>query len=125
MSVDGTIDGPFGPVDTYTIGKVVENSQGGKQSASPHFFRGLPVKALMWIARVLKYGAETYEPDPFGDVSTRNWHKITSDEHLEHLIEHVVKYLDGDQTEDHIGHIGTRALFFVHMADVEGKRPNG
>lgn len=97
----------------------VENEQGGKQSGSPHFFRGLPTKALMRVARVLKHGAEEYESDPFGDVSVRNWHKISSREHLEHLLAHIIMEIDGNTSEDHPGHIATRALFYLHMHILE------
>lgn len=100
----------------------VTNERGGRQSALGVFLRGLPPKALMRIGRVLKEGAEKYESDPFGDITDRNWHKISADEHLEHLLVHVVKHLDGDTSEDHVGHISTRALFFVHMTEVEGAR---
>src|SRR5688500_2159631 len=73
-------------------GPVEENERGGRQSSSPYFFRGLPPLAIRRIARVLKLGAAGdgtpehpgYEADPFGDVRARNWHKISSDEHLEH-----------------------------------------
>lgn len=98
-----------------TANGTVTNERGGKQSASEYFLRGLPPLAILRVGRILKQGAETYEDDPFGDISVRNWHRITSDEHLEHLLEHVVKFLSGDQSEDHAGHIATRALFFLHQ----------
>lgn len=100
-------------------GRIVTNERGGKQSASPYFLRGLPPLALLRIGRVLKEGAEEYEADPFGDVTRRNWHRISSDEHLEHLMAHVVAYLHGDITEDHAGHIATRSLFFLRQYLVE------
>lgn len=93
----------------------VTNGRGGRQSDSPYFLRGLPPLALMRVARILKTGAVTYELDPFGDLTRRNWHLISSDEHLEHLMAHIVAYLLGDATEDHPGHIATRALFFLHQ----------
>lgn len=94
-------------------------SAGGRQSASPYLFRGLPPKALKRVARILKEGAAKYEADPFGDVTKRNWHKITSDSHLEHMLAHVVLLLEGDESEDHRGHIATRALFYLHQWLVE------
>lgn len=100
-------------------GPVIENAQGGRQSASPYLFRGLPPKALRRIARVLKKGAHEYEPDPEGDVTTRNWHKISSAEHLEHLILHLVGILEGDESDDHPGHLATRAMFYLHQHLVE------
>jgi hypothetical protein len=107
-------------IDRSLDGPVEENERGAKQSSSPYLFRGLPPKALRRVARVLKEGAETYEADPFGDVTVRNWHKIPSDSHLEHLEAHWVAYLDGvgDRAEQ-LASVATRALFALHMYFVE------
>jgi len=69
---------------------------------------------------VLKEGAggtpekAGYEADPFGNIRVRNWHKITSDEHLEHLLAHAVAYLEAP-SPTHASHLATRALFFLHQ----------
>lgn len=102
-----------------SVNGIATNERGGKQASTEYFLRGLPPLALLRIGRVLKAGAEQYEDDPFGDVSVRNWHKITADEHLEHLLTHIVHYLSGDLNEDHAGHIATRALFFLHQLITE------
>jgi hypothetical protein len=96
-------------------GPVVANDQGGKQSDSPYFLRGLPPLAVLRIARILKDGAGKYEADPFGDVTRRNWHLISSADHLEHVLMHAVALLSGDESADHAGHLATRALFFLHQ----------
>lgn len=100
-------------------GPVVENATGGKQSDSPFLLRGLPTRALFAVARILKVGAVKYEPDPFGDMTRRNWHKISSDEHLEHVLMHALAYVQGDRTAEHAEHMTTRALFFMHQLEVE------
>lgn len=105
-------------------GAVVTNENGAKQSGSPYFLRGLPPLALLRIARILKEGAEKYEADPFGDVTRRNWHGIASDDHLEHVLMHLVALLQGDTSADHAGHLTTRALFFLHQRLTErGETP--
>lgn len=104
---------------TNTSHRVHINERGGKQSASDHFLRGLPPRAILRVARILKRGAETYEADPFGNVLERNWHKVSANEHLEHLLKHIILELDGDTSEDHPGHIATRALFYLHQHLVE------
>jgi hypothetical protein len=103
--------------DALTNPDVETNAQGGRQSASDYFLRGLPPLALLRIGRILKEGAAKYEPDPFGDVTQRNWHRITANEHLEHALTHMIKLLMGrdDEYEDHAGHFATRALFFLHQ----------
>lgn len=115
----------LGPTLTDALnGIVTTNATGGKQSDSPYFFRGLPPLAILRIARILKEGAETYEADPFGDVTARNWHRITSNEHLEHVLMHAVAILTGDESADHAGHLTTRAMFFLHQRLTErGETP--
>lgn len=100
------------------------NERGGKQAGSPYFLRGLPPQAILRIGRILKTGAATYEADPFGNVLTRNWHKITAEEHLEHLLTHATLHVAGDRQEDHASHLATRALFFLHQWLIEnGETP--
>ncbi len=96
-------------------GAVETNANGGRQSSSPYFLRGLPPLALLRVGRVLRDGAAKYENDPYGDVSRRNWHRIAADDHLEHVLLHAVAYLSGDTSTDHAGHLATRALFFLHQ----------
>lgn len=95
--------------------EVVTNKQGGKQSDSPYFFRGLPPLALEAIAKLLKEGAQKYEADPFGDISKRNWHNISSKEHLEHVLNHIIQFLKDDTFELHHVNLACRALFFLEM----------
>lgn len=102
-------------VEPLDQGAIEVTAQGGKHSASPYFLRGLPPRAILRVARILRDGALKYEADPFGDVSKRNWLLISSDAHLEHLMTHAVQYLAGDDAEDHASHIATRALFFLHQ----------
>lgn len=105
MTISGL--GPAAPTTT--------NALGGRQSHSPYFFRGLPPLALFAAARVLKDGAERYEGDPFGDVTVRNWHRISAAEHVEHAFTHLVADLAGDDQEDHLTHALVRLLFAVHQ----------
>lgn len=112
------------PMPNPFDGPVAANENGSKQSASPYFLRGLPPLAALRIARILKEGAEKYEPDPFGDIGRRNWHGIRSEDHLEHVLMHTFALLSGDQSADHAGHLATRALFFLHQRLAEsGETP--
>lgn len=117
-------DQPMPTLAATLNGPVTTNATGGKQSDSPYFLRGLPPKAALRIARILKEGAQRYEADPFGDISDRNWHHISSDEHLEHVLMHAVAILAGDESTDHAGHLATRAMFFLHQRLAErGETP--
>jgi hypothetical protein len=96
-------------------GEVVENEQGGRQSGTPYFPRGLPPLALLRISRILMQGAHKYEPDPEGDVTVRNWHKIPSGKHLNAMIIHLIAVLMEEGSDDHAGHMATRAMFYLHQ----------
>lgn len=95
------------------------NGAGGRQGANPYYSAGLPPKAVLRVARVLKEGAASHEDDPFParleGVTERNWHKIHEVDHLDHLLVHLFKLLTGDTSEDHAGHLATRALMFLEM----------
>lgn len=97
---------------------------GARQSQSPYFVRGLPPLALLAAARVFKEGAASHEEDPFGDVTVRNWHKITSDDNFEHALTHMIAYLQGDTGDQHLEHALARLMMAVHMKYVEnGEAP--
>jgi hypothetical protein len=88
---------------------VIENDKGGKQSDSPYRFDLLDPTAMFKLAEVLAIGLKRY-PDP------DNWKKIPANEHLNHAMQHLMAYLDGDTQDDHIGHFFCRAMFFTSMA---------
>ena len=100
---------------------IVEDENGARQSQSPYFMRGLPPLALLAAARVFKDGAAGHEDDPFGDVTVRNWHKISSDDNFEHALTHMIAYLQGDTGDMHLEHALARLMMAVHMKYVEIK----
>jgi hypothetical protein len=98
---------------------VTANANGGKQSATPYFFRGLSPVALAAVARLLADGAVKYDQDtpggPFADPTTRNWHKIEDWEHVEHAFQHLFADLAGDTSDDHLVHALCRLMMAVHQ----------
>jgi hypothetical protein len=62
-------------------------------------------EAMLRLAHVLWYGAERY--------GVNNWRKIPQEQHIGRVIYHLVKHLEGDRTEDHLGHAFTRAMFAI------------
>lgn len=94
----------------------IVNDNGGKQSASPYFTRGLSPLALLAVSRLLRDGALEYEEDPFGDVTVRNWHKISDAEHIEHALQHILADLTGDDPS-HLLHAFCRLMFAVHQRE--------
>ena len=86
---------------------VVTNEIGGKQSSSPYGFYLLPPSALFDAAKVCKDGADKY-----GETLTnRNYTKISTEEHLNHALQHIFAFLAGDTQDDHLGHAIVRLMF--------------
>ena len=87
--------------------EVIENAQGGKQSDTPYGFHLLPISALFDAAKVAKYGADKY-----GETfERRNYTKISTNDHLNHAIQHIYAFLAGDKQDDHLGHAIVRLMF--------------
>lgn len=79
------------------------NAHGGKQSISPYRTDLLPPHALLAVAAVLKHGADKY--------GANNWHAIPVVENLNHAFTHLLAYLAGDISDEHLEHLATRVLF--------------
>ena len=102
--------------NTYLFGvspdaPVATNEKGGKQSSSPYAFELLPPFAMFKAAEVARHGADKYG-EKFGD---RNYVKIDSKSHLNHALQHIYAYLDGDKSDDHLAHALVRLMFAVDM----------
>jgi len=81
----------------------VFNEAGGGQSSTPYRCDLLPPKALLATAKVLEEGARKYAPN--------NWRRIPREDHLNHLLVHVLAFLAGDQSDEHLAHAACRILF--------------
>lgn len=88
---------------------MITNKNGGRQNHCPDFTK-LPPKALRLIANCMDEGAISHS-DPDGS----NWRKISTREHLAHVISHIYKYLDKDTSEEHLINAGTRMLMAIEM----------
>jgi hypothetical protein len=87
--------GPDAPAET--------NAAGGKQSASLYSLTAsFPHKAVLAVAKIVKYGLKKYTPD--------NWRLIGREDHLNHALVHVFAYLAGDRQDDHLEHAACRLL---------------
>ena len=88
-------------------GEIIVNENGGAQSAihgAPHL---IPAEALLRLNRVVGDGSKTYAPN--------NWRRIPFEQHISHALEHLFLMMDGDDTDDHLGHALTRLAFAVAM----------
>lgn len=92
----------------------------GLQSISPYRLDLVPAEAILKVAAVLARG-EVRHPPVDGNPS---WYRIDLHEHLNRVLVHVMAYLKGDTSDDHLANAATRALFAlqVHERAEELKR---
>jgi hypothetical protein len=87
---------------------IVENERGGKQSHVSYRYDLIPPEVLAVLARIYDYGVKRYDPD--------NWKKISTEDHLNHVMVHLVAYRAGDRSDDHLGHMMWRAQAALYTA---------
>lgn len=87
------------------------NQYGGKQSKMDYAFDQLDPLAMFQLAGILQKGSEKYGRD--------NWKKITTEEHLNHALQHIFAHLAGDKQDDHLGHAFCRLMFAI-VVDRDG-----
>lgn len=90
--------------------ETVTNEYGGKQSQIGSRLSLLPPEALLRVGAILTTGAAKYGDD--------NWRLIPKRDHLDHALMHIVAYLRGDTTEDHLGNAACRLLFAISKLEV-------
>ncbi len=96
-------------------GEIETNEVGGKQSKLDTRCDLLDGRAMLVLARVLKEGADKYEPD--------NWRKISEQSHINHALTHLFNYLIGDPDttdqamEDELAHAFCRLMMAVAVRE--------
>jgi hypothetical protein len=98
MSIPGV--GPDAPT--------VITDNGGKHSDSPYRCDLLPARAVLEVAAVLKVGSEKYD-----DGDDPNWRRIARKDHVNHAVTHLLAFLAGDLSDDHLAHAACRVLFAI------------
>lgn len=87
----------------------VENANGGRQSQLNYRFDKMDPKSIFEMCKVLHEGVVKYGDD-------ENWRKISIEDHLNHLLMHVLAYLAGDRSDGHLSHTMCRAMFAQGVA---------
>lgn len=87
------------------------NERGGKQSATPYRFDLFPPHAMFDVAGVLGEGALKY--------GGWNWERISTEDNLNHALQHIYAYLAGDESDEHLSHAICRCLFAATTSKIE------
>jgi hypothetical protein len=95
---------------------ITTDSTGASQSATSLRFDLIPAIEIAEIAKVLAEGEVKY---PSRD-GVPNWHGISTNDHLNHALQHIYAYLGGDRTDSHLAHAATRLIFAMFTSKKDG-----
>ncbi len=107
----------------FKVSEVVEYPSGARESKLNHRFDLIPLEGLKAVAEVAHYGATKY--------GVNNWKKgIPINSMLNHALRHVILFLSGDTTDDHLPHAAWRLLAAIDCLKMDPKPtkqeiPNG
>jgi hypothetical protein len=120
--------------------ETVTNADGGMQSKVPQY-RRLDPDFLLGVTEVLTEAATRVDPDtgraryPDDEYGRPNWHRIPSEDHVEHVLGHaiallglyneikqnhgVITYSHYLSIKEHAEHIGCRSMFLHYTIGQE------
>lgn len=85
------------------------NEDGGRQSKLYTACGLLDGPAILVLSGVLYGGKKTYGKD--------NWRLIPEEDHIDHALEHLMRYLAEEDDEDHLAHAFCRIMMAVALRE--------
>lgn len=95
-------------------GETIITKDGGKQSFVSARVDLIPPECLLLLGQCLGFGADKYGEE--------NWKKIPLQDHLNHVMVHVLKFQAGDRTEPHLVNVLARGVFALWRAIEQGEQ---
>jgi hypothetical protein len=68
----------------------------------------IPASSILVISQILADGAVKY--------GLHHWQSYDADDHLNHALNHIYQWLNGDRSENHLGNASCRLLFALFMS---------